>query len=56
MVDLMLNAGCPKPVEMRLVGLAIEAKPANIHLGGALHIGVLIWDREAALFVDIAIL
>ena len=34
MVDLVLGAGRPKPVEIALMGLAVQPQPAHAHLGG----------------------
>ena len=51
-VQLVLRAGGPKPVEIAFLRLAVEPGPAHPHLGRADHLGVDVGERQAAFLED----
>src|SRR3990167_4074932 len=51
MVDFVLHACGPQPVELAFLCGTVQIHPAYLDRSGAFHLGILVRDREAALIV-----
>jgi hypothetical protein len=52
MVHLVLQAGREQAVGLDLPRLALAIEEADANPGGPLHLGIVVWDRQASLLVD----
>ena len=51
MVDLVLHAGGQQPVQLLLMARALLVLPAHAAAGGAVDLGILLGDRQAAFVI-----